>query len=279
MSTAQEDAAKDCREGIAPHVQWYQAYADRLRSRCPIDPEPIDLKRKHTLAVLGQAADIATAEGLSPCLTRACLLAALYHDVGRFEQYLRHGTFKDRESCNHAFLGMKILREEHRLDGERRPLADLVRIGVCLHNRFVLPPSLSGDAAVVAWVVRDADKLDILRVIHAHLEKKPYNPTVVLSLPDAPDISGEAVCRAVMDGRVAAYGDLTCVNDMRLLLGSWLFDMHFPSSRRRFREDGHAAAIIGEVPARPPFLAPRNLLLDRLAKIPPEQETPLPSAS
>lgn len=41
--------------------------------------------------------------------------------------------------------------------------------------------------ALAANVVRDADKLDILRVMDEHLSGPgPYNPTVVLQLPNEP---------------------------------------------------------------------------------------------
>ncbi|MDR1856653.1 MAG: HD domain-containing protein [Desulfovibrio sp.] len=253
--------ARDHADGIASHKRWYLSYADGFRNECTIDAAPLDLKRDHTLSVLEKARRIADEEGFAPPLARACLLAALYHDVARFAQYIRYRTFKDRESCNHAHLGMKILKREGRMEGEDPRLARLVLSGVCLHNRFALPPGLPEEIAAVAKVVRDADKLDILRVMHAHLERKPYNPTVVLSLGDDPGMFGEAVVRAVMEGRVASYGDLTCVNDMRLLLGTWLFDMNFPSSRRQFREDGHATAILADLPDRPPYLEPRRRLL------------------
>ena len=43
---------------------------------------------------------------------------ALLHDVGRFEQYKRYGTFNDRKSVNHAALGVEIMKKNR---GAGRP--------------------------------------------------------------------------------------------------------------------------------------------------------------
>ena len=89
----------------------------------------------------------------------------------------------------------------------------------------------------------------------------PYNPTVVLQQPDDPTIASEAVLNAVREKRVAAYADLRCVNDFRLLLGTWFFDLHFASSRRKFLEDGHAQNLLRRMPDTVPQAEARDCLL------------------
>jgi len=36
---------------------------------------------------------------------------ALFHDIGRFEQFRTYGTFNDKKLGNHATLGLKVLKE------------------------------------------------------------------------------------------------------------------------------------------------------------------------
>ena len=125
-----------------------------------------------------------------------------------------------------------------------------------------MPRGLPELTATAAHVVRDADKLDILRVMDEHLSGPgPYNPTVVLSLPDTPGVYSEAVLRAAREGRVAAYADLCSVNDFRLLLGTWFFDLHFASSRRKFIADGHAQNLLHRMPDGVPQAGARDCLL------------------
>lgn len=257
---------------ISAHEKWFAAYA---ASKCAVesanphgDVGPMHLKIRHSMAVLENARRMVVCENFTPVQRRVCLLAALYHDVGRFEQYLRFHTFKDRESCDHGQMGVRILKQEKRLDGEAPLVRKAVLAAVALHNRFALPRGLPELTATAAHVVRDADKLDILRVMDEHLSGPgPYHPTVVLSLPDAPGIYSEAVLRAAHEGRVAAYADLRSVNDFRLLLGTWFFDMHFATSRRQFVEDGHALSLLRGLPDHAPYGQVKQAMLAKLGAL------------
>ena len=250
---------------ITPHLDWFTAYAAAERAREQGDPSPMDLKLKHSLEVLANARHTVEGEGFDAPTARLCLLAALYHDVGRFEQYLRYHTFRDRESCNHGQMGVRVLKAQRRLEHESPEARKLVMAAVGMHNRFALPAHTPALAALVTNVVRDADKLDILRIMDEHLNGPgPYNPTVVLQQPDDPAIASQAVLQAVRERRVAAYADLCCVNDFRLLLGTWFFDLHFASSRRKFLQDGHAQNLLRRMPGTVPQAPARDYLLDIL---------------
>ena len=247
---------------IAPHISWFKAYAARERAKEHGDAGPMDLKLKHTMAVLENARHTAEGERFDSRTTRTCLLAALYHDVARFEQYLRYRTFRDKDSCNHGQMGVRILKRERRLVDEPLEARHTIMAAVGLHNRFALPPHTPQQVELVANVVRDADKLDILRVMDEQLSAPgPYNPTVVLQQPDDQTLCSEAVMRDVREGRVAAYADLRCVNDFRLLLGTWFFDLHFAASRKKFLTDGHAERLLRGMPDAAPQAATRDYML------------------
>lgn len=254
---------------IRDHKNWFVAYVTgqcaKEKARPHGDVAPMLLKLRHSRAVLENAERIVAGEKFSPLLGRICLLAALYHDVGRFEQYLLYHTFKDRQSCDHGSLGVRILKREHRLIDEEPATRKAILAVVGLHNRFALPFGLPQATAEAAHVVRDSDKLDILRVMDEHLSGPgPYNPTVVLSLPDTPGLYSEAVLKAARENRVAAYADLRSVNDFRLLLGTWFFDMHFASSRRQFVEDGHARNLVQGLPTDAAYGTARQAMLERI---------------
>lgn len=247
---------------ISSHLAWFTTYAAARMAQEQGDASPMNLKLKHSLEVLENARHTVEGEAFDPQTARACLLAALYHDVGRFEQYLRYHTFRDKESCNHGQMGVRILKSERRLADESPEMRKLVMAAVGMHNRFALPVGTPEKTALVTNVVRDADKLDILRVMDEHLSGPgPYNPTVVLQQPDDPTIASTAIMDAVRERRVAAYADLSCVNDFRLLLGTWFFDLHFASSRRKFLQDGHAQSLLRHMPASVPQAPTRDYLL------------------
>lgn len=253
---------------IAEHEAWFFDYARRERELETGDASPIDLKIRHSREVLATARAIVAQAGMESEQRRASLLAALYHDVARFEQYRRYRTFRDRESCNHGLEGVRILKRERRLEDEPAALRRRVLSGVGLHNRFALPAHLPQAIAEVTHVVRDADKLDILRIMHENLcGPEPYHPTVVLGLPDDPELVSGAVLAAAREGRVASYADLASVNDLRVLLGTWLFDMHFPASRRQFAAAGHARELLEGLPQDEKYGEVREALLQSLAAL------------
>lgn len=250
---------------IDQHLLWFERYAACRISEAGSEPGPLLVKLEHTRNVLTNARRIAEAEGFDACLARAAALAALYHDLSRFEQYLVYNTFKDKDSRNHGSWSVKMLKAQARLAGEARGLRRIVQIAIGVHNRLAVPKAISGPALLVCNVVRDADKLDIARVMDEHLaSEKPYNPTIVLGLPDDPATSAPAVIDAAMNGQAASYADLRSVNDFRVLLGSWFFAMNFQSSRELFMAAGHAANILRALPENAVYGAVKRKLLGRL---------------
>lgn len=244
---------------IAEHKGRLLSHADAAIARAGRDPAPLALKRAHTLRVLANAEKIAAAENFAPGLRRACILAALYHDLARFDQYLEYGTFKDAQSRNHGLWAVKLLKGKGWLQGE--PGRQIILTAIALHNRRELPSGLRGHMLRICQAVRDADKLDILRIMDEHLARRPYNPTVVLSLPDDPSLCGQKVLACAMSRRPASYSDLRSVNDLRVLLGTWFFSLGFAASRRLFLAAGHGRNLVAALPEHGCHAAARAFLL------------------
>ena len=208
---------------------------------------------------------------------RILLLSALYHDIGRFEQLRRFNTFRDADSVNHAELGASLLEElvaaETRDNGEpggpgpRFMAAEpeenraLVRLVVLAHNRFALPEDMPAQLTAISHAVRDADKLDILRVMAAELAPgHTPDPTVALDMEDEPEKYTPSVLDAALAKEQVKYSEMRYVNDFRLLLCSWLDNMVFPSSRRILAKNGHLEGIMNGLPDTPGT----RQLIDRL---------------
>lgn len=225
------------------------------------------LKMEHTANVLAHAREIAATEadfspeGHGRDAARALTLAALFHDVGRFEQYARYKTFADPLSCNHGSLGASIVRKEGFLDRESPEIRRLAILAVALHNRFSVPSRLSARPRAVLEALRDADKLDILRIMADHLGPEPQNDSVVLlHLADEPGLYSPPVLEALKEGRPAQYGDMRYYNDFRLLLCTWPAELRYAASLRIVKRQGHLDRIIeglGGVPEAQALAAAR----------------------
>lgn len=242
---------------IATHKDRFTAYYQTFAERFPPESEHVEhlhLKWEHSLKVLDNTEGILSAPGLpaafTPELIRAAQLAALYHDVARFEQYVAYHTFRDAESANHGAWGAKILKRESAfLAGESRRVAALVRAAVSMHNRFAIPHGVPQDFRLVTQVVRDADKIDILRVISGYAQPGGKRSQVVTwKLADAPDKWTPSLYESVMAGQLGISIHMRYINDFRLLTCSWVYDLNFPASRKIMREQGYMDEMLAGLP-------------------------------
>lgn len=152
----------------------FDAYAGAFGS----DDERIRLKVVHTLKAAELCEGVARACGMDGDDVGLAWLCGLLHDIGRFEQLRIWGTFKDSASCSHARLGLAVLdgerffgdRELSAADGrlalfvEGAEAAAVVRRAVGLHGCLRLPGGLDVRERRFCEIVRDADKVDIVRV-------------------------------------------------------------------------------------------------------------------
>ncbi|WP_051257921.1 HD domain-containing protein [Desulfovibrio cuneatus] len=232
---------------LAAHKKQLTRYAARFSTPNPSLAAHLQLKREHTFRVLENAMAIAAQEDAfaAPPMYRALLLAALYHDVGRFTQLVTYQTFSDAHSCNHGHLGAMVLAREGFLQKEAPAVRHMVRTAVCLHNAYQPPAGLPAPMQAVLNAVRDADKLDIISLMCEQLGpgKTPDN-TVVMHLADTPGAYSEAVWQALQQRTPASFQNMRTVNDFRLLLCTWFDALHFTASKRQLAQSGHLITII-----------------------------------
>lgn len=225
----------------------FLALAEASASRLDSGRQMIDLKRDHSLRVMALAHRILTAHGLEPY--ELGMVAALLHDVGRFPQFERFRTFRDAESVDHGAEGERLLAASDLLVAFDAAEQAVIRQVVAVHNRRHLPP-LSPAVERLAHVVRDADKLDIVRVVLAALESGPVDPTVTLGLRTEPGLS-PAVLAALARGETPDYGQLAFVDDFKLFLAAWSQCLRFSESRRIFAARGYLGRLRALLPAHP----------------------------
>ncbi|MEG2004626.1 MAG: HD domain-containing protein [Bilophila sp.] len=247
--TTQSTSSTFCSEtwaAIAAHEARFERFVGAyLQSH----PHPmLRLKREHSLNVLAHARTIVQAEGIQGEAGRAALLAALYHDTGRFPQFVRWKTFSDAQSTNHGTLGVRVVKKEGFLLDEPSRLQHLTLAGIALHNRYRLPKNFSGTAALVTQVTRDADKLDIMRIMAKCLNDPIPADDIVLHVLDEPEQWSPHIVQTVLAGRVPGYSDLRYINDFRMLLATWLQDLFFAGSRRELACSGQVEQVLAGLP-------------------------------
>ncbi len=139
-----------------------------------ITNEKIELKIKHTFKTVEIAKKIAKDLELNEEQCELAQLISLLHDIGRFEQVRIYNTFIDRDSIDHANLGVKILFEDNQI---RKFITDtkydnIIYKAVKNHNKFKIEDGLEEETLLQCKIVRDADKTDIFARFVEDIEKE-----------------------------------------------------------------------------------------------------------
>jgi hypothetical protein len=188
------------------------------------------------------------------------------HDIGRFTQYRRFGTFNDRQSANHAALGIDVLAQAAAFTalppGPKQIIVDAIRY----HNVRALPTRQKPEAALFRQLIRDADKLDIWRVFaDCYRQCDQPDPTVILNLPDRPTWNVPILC-SIAKRQIANLHQMQSLNDFKLLQLSWVFDINFPETLIQADKRGHLRVIARSLPDAPAVQQAIGLVMERLAQ-------------
>jgi putative nucleotidyltransferase with HDIG domain len=228
---------------------WFASYVQTFKLVDAISLRNIVLKEKHTDLVCKGILDIGGKLGLSDNDLRLAEVIALFHDIGRFEQYARYHTFVDHKSVDHAELGGEILQEFGVLNKLDESTRYLILRTIAYHNRAALPQEETEICLFFTKLLRDADKLDIWRIVIDHYQQNgdERNGATELGLPDTPGISDD-VYKDLMEGRIVESAHLKNLNDFKLLQLGWIYDINFTPAFRYIQEKGFLTQIRDVLP-------------------------------
>lgn len=229
-------------------TDWFSDYVRTFLRDDPLYDRNIILKEEHTYRVCREIRALGESIGLQENLLLLAEITALLHDIGRFEQYARYKTFVDKHSENHASLGLKVIDRLDLLNGFEQKSGSLVKTAIANHNLAAISPEVHDEALLLAKLIRDADKLDIWKVVTDYYRQGPENrnKAIELDLPDSPDISAK-VFADLQAGNIINSSDLKCLNDFKILQLAWVYDLNFAHSKAEFLRRGYLKAIAGTI--------------------------------
>ena len=173
----------------------FEAYLDEYDRK----DDKIHLKIVHTYGVVDDAEEISRRMGLAEEDVQLAKVIGLLNDIGRFEQLRRYGTFSDAESIDHAGFGADLLFGTERLidrfieaSSEYQCLENVIRC----HSAYRIPEEYDARTRPFADILRDADKVDMLRVNVEFALEDIYNVTTEVLMRE--DVS-EAVMKSFFE--------------------------------------------------------------------------------
>jgi hypothetical protein len=176
---------------------------------------------------------------------------ALLHDVGRFEQFVKYRMYSDAKSVDHCLLVLEVLEKNRVLDEVDLQEKLLILKAIEYHGRKELPPGLDGQCLLFSKLIRDADKLDAYYVLLKYYKQYRENPQefkLGMELPDEPGYSPDLISE-LLSGRCLDNRKVRKLNDLKLSLLSWVFDVNFTSTLKRIKQCGYLEKLLGFLPA------------------------------
>lgn len=213
------------------------AFADYVEGYNAEDPK-VKLKIDHTYRVAGFCQSIARSLELSQEEIDLAWLCGLLHDVGRFEQLRNYGTFIDAQSIDHAMYGAEILFDRGKIRDyvEDDSEDDFLRKVVSCHSAYRIPEEYDEKTVLFANILRDADKVDILRVnVETPLEEIYNVSTEVLRSESVTP----QVLQAFQEGHTVLRSLKRTAVDNVVGHISLVYELMFPVSLRMVAEQGY----------------------------------------
>lgn len=231
----------------ALHEQSFLSYAENFLQK---NSEPcLVLKKEHTFRVVNNTKRIIETLSLSDEDKYCAELIALYHDIGRFLQLQKYQTFLDKKSEDHANIAVRVLKKHAQFLDEPASIQKKILSAIILHNKLKLPDKLPRQYKDLCQIIRDADKIDILQLLSNNFTHNlPEKEMVTLNVKDEPLLYSKHILNSAMHKQAIKYPDLVYVNDFKILLCAWIFDLNYPVSMKILKEQGHVQTILATLP-------------------------------
>jgi HD superfamily phosphohydrolase YqeK len=234
-------------EQILDLTEWFDSYTSEILEAQQGD-EHILLKIEHTKRVCDEIGMLGRSIDLDQDALKLAYIIALFHDIGRFDQIATYKTFVDKDSVDHAQHGAALLTGLSLFDSFSDTVRSTILTAIEQHNKAYLP-DIPEETLLYAKLIRDADKLDIYKVVTDYYQRSEPNENRViqLGLPDTDGVS-PAVAGALLEQKIVLSEHLQNLNDFKLLQAAWIFDCNFPATYKEIKKRGYLEILKNQLP-------------------------------
>jgi len=176
------------------------------------------LKYKHSLSTRQISIEIAKSLDLNDNDLMIAEIIGLLHDSGRFPQFYEYHTFRDSISRNHSELGIDLIKKHKVLDSCNDEEREIIITSIQNHNSYSLPENLNERVKKFCRIIRDADKIDIYRVM--------VEDQFIMDM-NSEGKPSDRIINTIRNYKCAFNDDIENETDFRLLQLSWIFDIYY----------------------------------------------------
>ena len=229
---------------------WFNDYVAGFYGDNEFVNANLKLKEEHSRRTCEEMLYLAEQLGLEANQRQVAEVTALFHDIGRFKQFIKYRTYNDPRSVNHCLLGLEVLRQTKALEDIDEAEKQWIEKAIEYHGLKELPKGLDGKSLLFSKLIRDADKLDIFYLLTESYKQYRDNPKkfmLEMEFPDEPGYSPEVI-DGVLNGQRIDYSELRTWNDMKLLQLGWVYDVNFTATFKRLKQRRFLEMIVDFLP-------------------------------
>lgn len=189
----------------------------------------INYKYTHSYRVKMLSNHIAKNLNLSKEDIELATVIGLLHDIGRFKQYEMFGNYKD-SNIDHAELGAKILFEDNLIEKFNidKKYYKIIEFSIRNHNKFEIEKIDDERFLLQAKIIRDADKIDILKAYTIFKDRK---------LKECDEPITDKVKEAFLNKSQIKLAELKNFNDNNIFRIAFVYDINFKVSLELIRKE------------------------------------------
>lgn len=204
-----------------------------------------ELKVVHIQHVVDNARTIATNLNLSKEDINLAELIGLLHDIGRFEELTFLKKF-DSVGFDHASYGVKMLFEDNLIRNfiEDDSYDEIIKVAIDNHSRLAIQNGLNERCLLHSKIIRDADKLDNLRVKKEEKIEAIF-PGKVKNKDDLENsIVSDKVFETVKKNKCVDIHDRVTVLDYWVCVLAFVFDLNFKETYQVVKDNDYINILI-----------------------------------
>jgi len=230
-------------------INWFNNYYNSFGNLTEQQQRNFGIKAEHSKRVAKTAFEIAEKLQWQEEEIQLAFVSGLLHDVGRFSQLAEFNTFNDDQSVDHAMQGVKVLQEANLSELFGVDSSDIIFDAIRNHNKLAIDSSLKGRSLMHSRLLRDADKLDILKVLSEYYLQRngQANHTLTWELPKGNAVSIE-VAKEVLAGKMVSKKNVVSEMDVKIMQLSWVFDLNFKPSFEFLSKSRYLEVIYSSLP-------------------------------